>query len=174
MALQPAAQAAYGRWWTLALAAVDGGFTSSDTLAAAADIAKQQGQPLSFQEGTGITQLYSMASNIIRAQNTMASSPDNVSIDASMIGQAPWARSEQEQTASPLWYAQVQTTYVDPEGNQMQGWQTVMIPQVLPSSVGSLRAQLELRVSDMLAAPTTGSPTQGQLVSVDTIRVMAA
>lgn len=173
MALPEQAAAAYARWWTTALYAADHGFTSTDLVAAAADIATQEGQPLTFSEGTGIAQLYGYARNIATAADVLSAADDSSPITGNMISEAPFAATVQVQNTIPVWYAQTEVTYIDPEGNQVTGWRTWIKTQVLPQSVGALRNRIADDLGDLLSQNTIGSPVSGQLTSIGAIRLMA-
>lgn len=74
----------------------------------------------------------------------------------------------------PQWQARMQFTYSDESGNVQQEMTTVIINQVLPSTMDSLQAQMELRVQDQLnSAPGQGTPRSGQLISIDAITLLA-
>lgn len=173
MALPDQAAAAYPRWWSTALYAASHDFTSTDLVSAAADIARQEGQPLTFSEGTGIAQLYGYARNIATAADRLGAADDSAPITGDMISQAPFASSVQVQQAIPVWYAQTEVTYLDPEGNEVTGWRTWIKTQVLPTSVGALRQRIADDLGDLLSQNTIGSPASGQLTSIGQVRLMA-
>lgn len=173
MSLPDQAAGAYSRWWTTALYAASHNFTATDLQVAAADIARQEGQPLTFNEGTGIAQLYGYATGMVKAADQLAQADDSQTITGRMISEAPFAATVQVQSTIPVWYAQTEVTYLDPEGNQVTGWRTWIKTQVLPSSVGALRQRIADDLGDLLSQNTIGSPVSGQLLSVGTIRLMA-
>lgn len=173
MSLPEQAAGAYARWWTTALYAASHEFTSTDLMVAAADIARQEGQPLSFNEGTGIAQLYGYARNMVTAADRLSNSPDDAPITGDLISEAPFASNVNVQQTIPLWYAQTEVTYLDPEGNEVTGWRTWIKPQVLPPTVGALRQRITDDLGDLLSQNTIGSPRSGQLLSIGTIRLMA-
>ncbi|HEV2222424.1 MAG TPA: hypothetical protein VGR84_05420 [Candidatus Acidoferrales bacterium] len=181
MELPDAAAAMYSTWWSFANYAAnakteDGGwaFSVADASAAASQISKTVGGQYASWNPIGLSQLFSRARTIGNATNSLTAAEGVAGIDQSMVAEAPWSRAAAEQAVSPMWQARVEMTYVDPAGVEQKGISVVNISQVLPSSVASLQAQMELRVADQLTAPPgTGTPRTGALVSVDSITLLA-
>lgn len=181
MDLPAAADAMYKTWWSFANYAAnareaDGtySFTVTDTSAAASEVSKTVGGAFASYNPIGISQLFSVARKIGNATSALGRADPSAPIDPSMVAEAPWSRPAAEQAAMPQWQARVAITYTDAAGVQQQGISVVNISQVLPSSVASLQAQIELRIADQLASPPgTGTPRSGQLDSVDSITLLA-
>lgn len=181
MELPNAADAMYKTWWSLAQQAAntlnpDGSYAygPADLSSAASQISKTVGGPYESYNPIGLSQLFGIARRMANAAKNLFSSSGSSGIDTSMIAEAPWSRSLPEQAAMPMWQARITMTYTDPEGVQQTGISVVNISQVLPSSVDSLMAQMQLRVQDQLSAPPgTGTPRSGQLDSIDSITLLA-
>lgn len=181
MDLPPQADAMYKTWWSFANYAAnareaDGSysFTVADLSSAASQISKTVGGAYSAYNPIGVSQLFSIARRISNASGALGDAPGSAPVDASMVAEAPWSRSPAEQAAMPMWQARVTMTYTDAAGVQQEGISVVNISQVLPSSVASLQAQMELRIADQLAAPPgTGTPRTGTLDSIDSITILA-
>lgn len=181
MQLPAQADAMYKTWWSFvnyaANAREDDGsysFTVADVSSAASQISKTVGGAYSAYNPIGVSQLFSIARKISNATESLASAQGGQQIDLSMVTEAPWSRSQAEQAAMPMWQARVTMTYTDAAGVQQEGISVVNISQVLPSSVASLQAQMELRVADQLAAPPgTGTPRTGQLDAITSITLLA-
>lgn len=181
MELPPAAAAMYSTWWGFALQAAttlapDGKYAYSvaDASAAASAISRDVGGAYAQWSPIGMSQLFSAARQIGHSQAALnaASPADPLNADT-MAAEAPWSRSAADQAAMPVWQARTEVTYTDEGGVEQTGIFTVQIPQVLPSTVGSLRAQLELRITDMLTSPPgTGTPRSGTLTSVGSVTLL--
>lgn len=181
MDLPPLAASMYNTWWTFANYAAnatepDGSwaYTVADASSAASQISKDVGGAYASWSPIGMSQLFGIARRIGNATNAVTNADDLAPVVQSMVAEAPWSRPAAEQAAMPQWQARVQMTYTDPSGEVISGISVVNISQVLPSTVGSLKAQIALRIQDQLDAPPgTGTPRQGQLVSVDSVTLLA-
>lgn len=171
----------YNTWWSFANYAAnaqnpDGSwaYTVADASAAAAEVSRTVGGAYASWSPIGMSQLFSVARKLGNATNSIGSADASSPISPSMVAEAPWSRSQADQAASPQWQARVSMTYTDESGVQQTGISVVNISQVLPTSVGSLTAQLNLRVQDQLASPPgTGTPRSGSLDSIDSITLLA-
>ena len=181
MELPPAAAAMYSTWWGFALQAAttiapDGKYAYSvaDASAAASAISRDVGGRYASWSPIGMSQLFSAARQIAHSQGALNSASPTDRLDPeTMAAEAPWSRSAADQDAMQVWQARTEVTYVDEAGVEQTGIFTVQIPQVLPATVGSLRAQMELRVTDMLATPPgTGTPRSGTLTAVGDITLL--
>lgn len=122
----------------------------------------------------GLSQLFSTARKIGNATDTLGTAPDVSPITGNMVAEAPWSRSAADQAALPMWQARVTMTYTDEFGVTQTGYSVINISQVLPSTVGSLNAQLALRAQDQLSSPPgTGTPRSGTLTSIDSVTLLA-
>lgn len=181
MDLPPLADAMYKTWWSFAnfaATAVDAAgkylYNVTDASSAASAINRDIYGGAGGYNPIGLSQLFSIARRIGNATKTIDSSPDSAQITPGMVTEAPWSRPLSQQAASPQWQARVSMTYTDEAGVQQTGYGIVNISQVLPSSIGSLRAQVALRIADQLASPPgTGTPRSGSLDSIDSITLLA-
>lgn len=181
MDLPPLADAMYRTWWSFANYAAnarepDGSysFTVADTSSAASEISKTVGGAFASYNPIGVSQLFGIARKIGNATAALAAADPADPLTSAHVAEAPWSRSAADQAAMPQWQARVSITYTDSSGVQQQGISVVNISQVLPSTVASLHAQLELRIADQLASPPgTGTPKSGTLDSIDSITLLA-
>lgn len=171
---------AYKRFWSLAAYAAYSEhpsskprYISSDVIAAAADIGRQEGQPLSFEDAQTVGRMYGHARTMERASAAITFADDSASIDATMVSEPPWASAITTQVTVPMWEARAQITYTDPDGLEITAWRTVIIPQVLPDTVGGLRDLMASRFQDMLRTQTTRSPSVGTLASIGKTYLMS-
>lgn len=131
-------RAALGYWWDLVVGAAEQGFTASETIGIANDIAKNLGGSISFQENTAISQLYGYARRLENAGNAFTSADASKFIDSTMIANAPWARPEPEQATYPIYNVKFTYTYLDASGNQQVTTKTSVFRDGLPDTVGDL------------------------------------
>lgn len=181
MDLPVAADAMYKQWWSFVNYAAnhqeaDGSwsYTVATAQAAASDVNTNVWGGQGGYNPIGLSQLFGVARKIGNATNAIAAAGDSSPITPGMVAEAPWSRPLADQAAAPKWQARVGITYTDPEGVTQTGTSVIEITQNLPYNVGSLRAQVALRAQDQLMAPPgTGSPRHGELLSVDSITLLA-
>lgn len=175
------AQAAYPVWWktVTAFAGIvnpDTGnfYGAADFSAVASELRRTYPNLYPSYNPPGVSQLFSLANQIARSSAAISAAGMTGPLTDAMVAQAPWGETGPARDVLPRWQARLAITYTDAEGVQQDGYSTVLIPQVLPSTLDSLRAQMELRVTDQLAAPPgTGTPRSGSLDSIDSITLLA-
>lgn len=181
MELPALADAMYKTWWSFAnfaASAVDGAgkflYSVADASAAASQINRDVYGGAGGYNPIGLSQLFSVARKIANGTKSIDQAADASPITPGMVAEAPWSRPTAQQAAAPRWQARVDMIYTDPAGITQPGYATVEISQVLPTTVGSLRAQLALRIQDQLSTPPgTGTPRTGVLNSIESITIMA-
>lgn len=129
---------ALGYWWNLVSDAATQGFTVTETVSIANNVAKSLGGSLSFSENTAISQLYGYARRIVNAGNVFQSADTAQFINADMIATPPYARDETEQATYPLYHVKFQYTYLDQAGERQVAYKTSVFPDILPGTVGEL------------------------------------
>jgi hypothetical protein len=135
-------RAALGYWWDLVNGAAQQGFTVTETVAMANNIATDLGQNLTFRENTAISELYGYARRIINAGNTFTNAAPSQGITSDMISVPPWARDVQEMATSPTYNVKFTYTYLDQAGNEQTATKTSVFPNGLPGTVGELTSQV--------------------------------
>lgn len=173
MDLPAQAKGVYQFWWSLVvdaaakINAITGRISSSaDLTAAAGDIARSRGQSLTFDDYTGLAQLYGVARTMERAADTLTAAPDNVSIDGTMVSEPPWSRPLAAQTAAPKWQLRAEITYRAPDGTIVTDWGTGVFHNVLPPSVGAMRQEAQLQFQRMLSQRSEQRNTGGELLAI--------
>lgn len=179
--LPPSAQAMYKTWWSTVMAwaaevnpATGGRYGASDISVLAS--ASRQLYPGVYPSYSppGVSALYTRALAITNSAGVLAAADPAGPVPDTAVALAPWSADQATREAMPAWQARVEATYVTAEGVQEAGTWTLPFKGVLPSSVASLTAQAELRVTDYLMAPPgTGTPRKGELSSVDSITLLA-
>lgn len=165
--LSPNLRAALGYWWNLISDAASQGFTVTETVSIANDIAKGNGTSLSFQDNTSISQLYGYARRMVNAGNAFQSADPSQGISSDMVSIPPYARDVQEQSTYPMYHVKFTYNYIDQAGNQQSTTKTSVFPDQLPSTVGDL-------TSDVLDDAEAMAAKYGHtLLSVVPIQILA-
>jgi hypothetical protein len=179
--LPPSAARMYQAWWSFAQYAAsareaDGSysFNVADVQTAASQINRDVYGGQGGYNPPGLSVLFGKARAIANAEFAFDDHPPDLPSGQFPVAEAPWSRSTAEQAAMPQWQARMKFTYSDEAGNVQQEMTTVIINQVLPSTMASLQAQMELRIQDQLnSAPGQGTPRSGQLISIDSVTLLA-
>lgn len=129
---------ALGYWWNLISDAARAGFTVTDTVQLANQVASDLGGSLSFAENTAISTLYGYARREVNAGNAFTAGDPGQQIDANMISVPPYARDDQEMATYPLYHVKFEYTYLDQAGNRQTTFRTSVFPDQLPDTVGEL------------------------------------
>ena len=132
-------RAALGEWWTLAQAAGYGDYTATDTITAAADLASQAGQSLSFGESSAIATLFGYARRMSNAAEIVQSLEREDVITPAAIATPPWARDEQEIAALPMWHVHFDFTYTNEAGDTVTERRVSVFRMTLPDTMGELQ-----------------------------------
>lgn len=141
-ALSDNLRAALGYWYNLISDAARQGFTVTETVALANQVASDFGESLSFETNTSISTLYGYVRREINAGNTLQSAGPEQGITAEMISTPAYARVEQEQTTYPLYHVRFEYTYLDQAGNEQSSYRISTFPDVLPATVGELTSDV--------------------------------
>jgi hypothetical protein len=171
----------YKTWWSfVSYAASATGpvgqflYTLTDAASAASDIAKNIGGIFAKWDPIGLGQLFSAARRIAGIGQTIDQAPDETVTTTLNIPEAPWSRPLVDQNAAPSWDARTLVTYVNEIGDTVQEYFQPSIEGVLPATVGDLKSQVASQVDSMLMGQTeNGTPRRGQLLSIDSITLMA-
>jgi len=140
--LNDTVRAALGYWWNLISDAARTGFTVTETIEMANQVARDMGTTLSFGENTAISQLYGHARSIENSGATFQAASAEQGITSDMMATPPWARDVAEQATYPLYYVKFEYTYLDQSGQQQTGIRTSVFTDQLPSTVGDLTSDV--------------------------------
>ncbi len=140
--LNDTVRAALGYWWNLISDAARSGFTVTETVSIANQIAKDAGRSISFAENAAISQLYGFARRIENAGTEFQAANPEQGITADMIATPPYARDIAEQLAYPTYHVKFEYTYLDKAGNQQTGIKTSVFSNGLPTTVGALTSDV--------------------------------
>lgn len=117
-----------------------------------------------------VSSLRGIFGGVARAAETLQRADPSASLDAGMIGQAPWSPSRDVQNASPAFLATFQVSRVV-DGVQTVDWAAVRIPGRLPATVGELQDQLAAEAEAMTLEE--GGTFYGDFVGIDSLAIQA-
>jgi len=140
--LSDTVRAALGYWWNLISDAARSGFTVTETIQIANQIAEDTGRKLAFAENTSISELYGYARRMENAGNTFQSADPALGITSDMIATPPWARDIAEQLAYPTYHVKFEYNYLDSAGNIQSTTKTSVFSNGIPGTVGELTASV--------------------------------
>jgi hypothetical protein len=149
--LSESVRAAMGDWWTLVLSAVSGGFTTTDTVAAAADVARQYGQSIGFDTNAAIATLYGYARRMENAAAALGGLAPGDVLGPDQIAVPPWARDEQVMDTAPIWHVTFTYNALDSAGNPVTEFRTSIFEMTLPDTAGDLFSALQSDAEAMAA-----------------------
>lgn len=179
--LPPSAQAMYSTWWTTVQGWAnqvnpDTGraYSVVDVSAAASQLRTEFPDKFPAYSPPGVSSLFSQALQIVNARNALSAADPSQMIDASMVARPPWSADDATMAATPVWQARSEVTYITSEGITETGIFMSKIENTLSFPKSTLQAVVEYQVASMLASPPgTGTPRSGDLVSVDSITLLA-
>lgn len=135
-------RAALGYWYNLVSDAARSGFTVTDTVQLANQVAKDLGSSLRPEENRAISSLYGYVRREVNAGLTFQAGDPNQFINSDMISVPPYARDEAEQATYPLYHVKFEYVYLDQAGNRQVTTKTSVFNDQLPSTIGELTAQV--------------------------------
>lgn len=140
--LSESQRTALGYWWNLITDAVREGFTATDTISLANQVARDLGSSLNPQVNRDIATLYGYARRIDNASQALQAATPDLGITSDMMSVAPYARDDQERNTYPLYHVKFEYVYLDQAGNRQTAIKTDAFPLMLPGTVGELTAQV--------------------------------
>lgn len=125
-------------WWGLASDGAAGKQPVTVITSAAATLARDLGEPLTFRQAQGMAELAGYAIRMENASETLLAADQADALHSGMVAAAPWGRDLQEQSTSPTWQIKFTMTFLDQEGKQQTEVKTSMFYDSLPGTVGEL------------------------------------
>lgn len=131
------------QYWGVAMGAAEQRANTADTWAAIRDASAQFGNDrlgLSLQD---FNQLRSAATGVRNSSERLNRAPEANTIDQSMIGLTPYARSQADRNATPQWSARFLHLTTNTEGDETEEWRMVRFTGQLPTTVGELMTAVQ-------------------------------
>jgi hypothetical protein len=123
---------------------------------------------------TDVSQLRGWAGAIAQASDNLGNADPNASLDSSMIAYAPWSMGPDTLALAPEYWARVQMTTQDEQGNITTGWTTMTGINSLDMTAESFNQMVQLNAeAAALAEGGTGTP-KGQLLSTGRVELLVA
>src|SRR5579872_1926969 len=143
MALSDRAASAPAWAFGAILGAAYEGATTADVFSSLRDAATAAGLESPGLNAIDVGQLRGLAGGIVRASAALASADFSQRIDSSMIGQMPWSMDPSTLAVAPEYWARVEMTTVDEQGNQQTGFMTMTGINSLNMTVGDLNTIIQ-------------------------------
>ena len=171
----------YSTWWNTVMGWAnqvnpDTGraYSVTDVSAAASQLHQEFPGNYPAYSPPGVSSLFSQALSIVNARSALGAADPSQLIDDSMVARAPWSKNAATMASFPVWQVRSEVTYITSEGVQETGIFISKLEYTLNFPVSTLQATVEYQVASMLASPPgTGTPRSGDLVSVDSITLLA-
>lgn len=157
----------FGYWWNLITDAAHGGFTATETISAANDVARNLGGSLTLEDNAAIATLYGYAKRMDNAAAQFQAAGTDAFITPDMIATPPYARSEQEQATFPQYHVQFYYEYIDRSGRQQVGIRTSIIPMAIGPTIGDVSDDIQTD------AEAFAAKYEHQLVSAIPFQILA-
>lgn len=147
-------------------------FGVTDVSSAAAAIRGSLGLPGAFS-APGLSQLFSIARGMERSADALTTAADDARITPAMITEPPWSRPAEVQDTTPMYQVRAEITYRAPDGTVVTTWGTGIFANVLPTTVGAMRQELQLQLQRMLSQRDEQHNTGGELLGVGRTFILA-
>jgi len=149
--LSEAAQAALFPWWDLIYDGAQHGYLASDITSAVYDTVAESDGALEAPSVTAIATLYGYAARMTKASFALQGAEFDQAINADMIATAPYARSETEMSALPVYHVKFLYTYIDQNGVRNTGFRTSVFNYQLSATKAELFADIQSDALGMAA-----------------------
>lgn len=160
-------RAVFGYWYPLISDAARAGFTVTDTVQLANQVARDLGGSITPAQNRAISQLYGYVRREVNAGDTFQAAQASQYINQDMISTPAYARDEAEQATYPVYHVKMQYEAIDAAGNRISTTKTVVFDDLLPATVGEL-------TSDVLDAAEAMAKKYGHtLLSVRPLMILA-
>jgi hypothetical protein len=174
MALSERAQSALGWAFGSILGAAYEGLGTSDIWNSLKDAAQSQGLETVGLSATDVSQLRSYASQIVQASDNLASADPALGLENNMIGYAPWSMDANTLALAPEYWARVEMTVADEQGNMSTGWFTMTGINSLDMTAGDLNQLVQLNAEAAATGEGASGTPRGSLVSTGRVELVVA
>lgn len=174
MPLTDRAAAALG--W--AFGAILGSAYAGETTADVWDRLRSASEAAGFEtlglSASDVSSLRGYAGGIVRAADSLASAGPGDAITADMIGVTPWSMGLGTLAVAPEYWARVEMTVADEQGNESTGWFTMTGINSLNMTTGDLDQLVQLNAEAAAISEGTGTTPRGSLVSTGRVELLVA
>jgi hypothetical protein len=174
MALTDRAASALGWAFGAIQSAAYQGLTTTQVWESLRDAAEAHGLPTLGLSAADVSSLRGYAGQIRQASESLAAADPGLGLDASMVGVAPWSMGSSTLAVAPEYWARVEMTVADEQGNLSTGWTTMTGITSLNMTAGELNAMIQANAEAAAIAEGTGKTPRGSLVSTGRIELLVA
>lgn len=174
MALSDRAMGNLGWAFGSILGATYDGLGTADIWQGLKDAAEAQGLSSVGLSAADVSQLRGAASAIVQASDNLAAADPSLGLTADMIGIAPWSMGLDTLNTSPEYWARVEMTVADEQGNLSTGWTTMTGITSVNMTVGDLNALIQGNAEAAAMSQGPGGTPRGTLVSTGRVELLVA
>ena len=150
------------------------GLGTADIWQSLRDAAESQGFSSVGLSGADVSVLRGYAGGMKRASDTFGAADAGQPLTADMIGVQPWALPGASFNAAPEWWARVEMTVADEQGNLSTGWATMTGLDLRGLSVGDITRILQANAEAAALQQGEGTTPRGTLISTGRVELFPA
>lgn len=174
MALTERAQSALGWAFGAIQGAAYQGLSTAEVWQSLRDAAESQGLSTVGLSAADVSSLRGYAGQIKSAADALSAAEPSAGLESGMVGYAPWSMSLNTLAVAPEYWARVEMTVADEQGNLSTGWMTMTGITSLDMTAGDLNAMLQANAEAAAVSEGTGTTPRGSLVSTGRVELLVA
>lgn len=174
MALTDRAASALGWAFGAIQGATYQGLSTSDIWQALRDAAESQGLSTVGLNAADVSSLRGYAAQIRNAADQLSNADPSQGLEANMVGYAPWSMDQNTLNTAPEYWARVEMTVADEQGNQSTGWVTMTGITSLNMTAGDLQSMIQANAEAAAISEGTGTTPRGSLISTGRVELLVA
>jgi|SRR5215469_7670415 len=174
MALTDRAASALGWAFGSIMGATYQGLSTSELWQSLRDAAESQGLSTLGLSASDVSSLRGYAAQIRDSAENLANADPNASLDSSMIGVAPWSMDLNTLNVAPEYWARVEMTVADEQGNLTTGFMTMTGLNSVNMTAGDLNTIVQANAEAAALSQGTGNTPRGTLISTGRVELLVA
>ena len=174
MALTSRAMSALGWAFGAIQGAAYQGMTTADLWQNLRDAAEAQGLETVGLSAADVSSLRGYAGQIKAAADALASADPALGLESKMVGYAPWSMDQSTLNVAPEYWARVEMTVADEQGNQSTGWATMTGITSLDMTAGELQQMIQANAEAAALSEGTGTTPRGTLIATGRVELLVA
>jgi hypothetical protein len=174
VALTDRAAAALGWAFGAIQGATYEGLNTTDIWQRLRDAAESQGLSTVGLSAADVSSLRGYAGQMKAASDALGAADPSLGIESSMVGVAPWSMSQATLNAAPEWWARVEMTVADEQGNMTTGWVTMTGITSLNMTAGDLNQMIQANAEAAAVQEGAGTTPRGTLISTGRVELLVA
>lgn len=174
MALSDRAMANLGWAFGAIQGAAYQGLTTSQLWDSLRNAAESQGLSTVGLSASDVSQLRGYAGQIADASRQLADGDPGLGITSGMVGYAPWSMDLNTLAVAPEYWARVEMTVADENGNLSTGWATMTGITSVNMTVGDLNTLIQANAEAAAISEGQGKTPRGTLVATGRVELLVA